>query len=199
MYRLLALLTVCALLAPATAALALTDESLPGAISEGPAPAPEATAAPTQPRVRKRPGAVAVAQAKASGTIEVEPAHARIRIRQDADIYARPSTRSRKIARAHASKFIQVTGSTRNFLRVQLKDGAVGYLLPAAVELVKPTDKVFSLTADSPVYSQPNRWGRVMSHVHKGHNVHVIGASLDYVKIKMRSGLEGFVPVGALE
>lgn len=198
MYRPLAVLFACGLLAPAVVALALTDESLSGGASQ-PQAAPPAAAAREPAAARKPPGMALVAPARASKEIEVEPARARLKIRRDTDIYAGPSARSRKIARAHASKFIEVTGSTRHFLRVRLKDGAVGYLEPSAVEMVKPADKIFLLTADSQVYAQPNRWGRVMSHVHKRHDVHVIGISLGYVKIKMKNGLEGFIPVSALQ
>ena len=31
------------------------------------------------------------------------------------------------------------------------------------------------------------------------HNVHVVGLSLDYMQIRMKSGLEGFIPMTALE
>ena len=92
-----------------------------------------------------------------------------------------------------------VTGSTRYFLRVRLRGGQTGYVLMKAVELVTPTDKLFVLTRNAPVLSQPNHWGKKRAEVHRGHAAHVIGLALNYAKIRMRSGLEGFIPISALE
>jgi len=35
--------------------------------------------------------------------------------------------------------------------------------------------------------------------VHQGHAVHVIGIALSYMKIRMKSGLEGYIQASALE
>jgi hypothetical protein len=35
--------------------------------------------------------------------------------------------------------------------------------------------------------------------VHQGHAVHVVGIALSYMKIRMKSGLEGYIPSSALE
>lgn len=130
---------------------------------------------------------------------EVEPASARLRLNEDTWIYERPSKWSKTIKRGHAGKFVVVTGSTHYFLRVKLRDGRTGYVLARTVNLVAPADKFFTLTRNSPVLSAPNRWGKKLAEVHRGHAVHVVGVSLNYLKIRMRSGLEGFIPASALE
>ena len=114
-------------------------------------------------------------------------------------VLSEPSKSSKTIETAQAGKVINVTGSTHYFLRVKLKSGETGYLDPAAADLVKPTDKIFALTSNAAVLEKPNRWAKKLSEVHKGHDVHVIGVALNYTKIKMKSGLEGFIPMNALE
>ena len=92
-----------------------------------------------------------------------------------------------------------VTGSTHYFLRVKLKNGEEGYVLAEAVAVDTPADKIFMLTHDAPVLDAPNHWGKKLSEVHQGHAVHVVGIALSYMKIKMKSGLEGYIPASALE
>jgi len=68
-----------------------------------------------------------------------------------------------------------------------------------AVELATPADKLFTLTHNAPVLDAPNHWGKKVFEVHQGHAVHVVGVALSYMKIKMSSGLEGYIPSSALE
>jgi hypothetical protein len=130
---------------------------------------------------------------------EIEPAQARLKVLQDSPVYSAPAKSSKHIEQLTRDKFIEVTGSTHYYLQVQLKSGQTGYIDPSAVEVVKPTDKVFVLTHDAGVLDKPSRWGKKLAEVHQGHNVHVIGLALNYVQIRMKSGLEGFVPLTALE
>jgi hypothetical protein len=130
---------------------------------------------------------------------EIEPAKARLKVVEDSPVYAAPAKSSKHIEQLTRDKFVEVTGSTHYFLRVNLKNGQTGYVEPSAVELVKPADKVFVLTHDAPVLDKPNRWGKKLAEVHAGKNVHVVGLSLDYMQIRMKSGLEGFIPMTALE
>lgn len=154
----------------------------PGA-SEAPAPA-------SKPRTH---------HARKSAPVDVEPASARLRITRDTWIFSGPSKWTKHITRAHSGKFVEVSGSTRYYLQVRLKDGQTGYILPSDVDLVKPSDKVFQLTQDSAVLQAPNRWGKKLSQVHRGHSVHVTGVSLNYMQIRMKSGLVGFIPATALQ
>ncbi len=131
--------------------------------------------------------------------VEFEPASGRVKLKKDTYAYSQPSNRSGKLERVHAPKYVGVTGATRYYVRVKLKDGRIGYVPVSALELVRPAEKSFILTSDSPVYAGANRWAKRVAVVHKGHNVHVIGIALNYLKIKMKSGLEGFVPMAAVE
>jgi uncharacterized protein YgiM (DUF1202 family) len=160
---------------------------VPGEESPPPRPAPRQVSAP------------AGHQAGSPSKLEVEPAHAVVKLNNDTAVLAQPDKSSKQIEQAQAGKFVDVTGSTHYFLQVKLKSGETGYIDPAAVELVKPTDKIFTLTSDSAVLEKPNKWSKKVSEVHKGHNVHVIGVALDYTKIRMKSGLEGYVRMSALE
>jgi len=130
---------------------------------------------------------------------EIEPAQARLKVLQSAPVYSAPAKSSKQIEQLSPDKFVEVTGSTHYYLQVKLKSGQTGYIDPSSVELVKPTDKVFVLTHDAGVLDKPNRWAKKLAEVHQGHNVHVVGISLDYMRIRMKSGLEGFIPMTALE
>ena len=130
---------------------------------------------------------------------EVEPAHARLRLKEDAWAFTRPTKWSKHVERVHADKYVEITGTTRNYLRVKLKSGQEAYLPISAVEMTRPADKIFQLTSNAPVLSEPSHWGKKLSEVHKGHNVHVVGISLNYMKIRMKDGVEGYIPTTALE
>ena len=146
--------------------------------------------------------AVPVHHASSKNTVhepEIEPAKARLKVLADSPVYVAPAKTSKHIEQLTRDKFVEVTGSTHYFLRVNLKNGQTGYIEPSAVELVRPADKVFVLTHDAAVLDKPNRWGKKLAEVHASHNVHVVGLSLDYMQIRMKSGLEGFIPMTALE
>ncbi|HYB76944.1 MAG TPA: hypothetical protein VEE85_01980, partial [Candidatus Bathyarchaeia archaeon] len=87
----------------------------------------------------------------------------------------------------------------KSFLQVQLKDGRTAYIEPSSVELVAPYDKDFLLTADSPVFAAPNQFAQKLAEVHRGKYIHVIGQALSYLKIRMKDGTEGFVPMTAAQ
>jgi hypothetical protein len=129
----------------------------------------------------------------------VEPTHAMLKLKQDTWALAGPESSSPTVERVHAGKFLDVTGSTHYYLQVKLKSGATGYVPISAVELTRPEDKIMRLSTDAAVLSQPNRYGKRLSEVHKGHDVHVIGVSMNYIKIRMKSGLEGYIPMTATE
>ncbi|HJU12338.1 MAG TPA: hypothetical protein VJ728_15750, partial [Candidatus Binataceae bacterium] len=129
----------------------------------------------------------------------VEPTHAMLKLKQDASVYSRPESSSHTLERVHAGKFLNITGSTRSYLQVKLKGGTIGYVPISAVDLTRPQDKIMRLSTDAEVLSLPNRYGKRLSKVHQGHDVHVIGVSMNYVKIRMKSGLEGYIPMTATE
>jgi hypothetical protein len=155
---------------------------------------PKPAAAPTARKPRR-----AAHHAATVGHFDIEEANARIPLSHDTPIYASPSTSAHQLEQGIAGKYIQVTGVTRHWLRVQLKNGATGYVQQKDAHMVKPADKIFMLTKNAAVRADANRWSKTLSEVHRGHNVHVIGIALNYVKIRMKSGLEGYIPLTALE
>jgi Bacterial SH3 domain len=163
-----------------------------------PPPAPAPTPAHHRKKTRKRHKRRTKAAAEAVETT-VEPASARVKVKDVAPVHAHAGNRSETIDTLAPGNFVQVTGSTKSFLQIQLKDGRVGYISPLAVYIVTPQDKQFLLTADSPVYSVPNQWGKKLADVHRGKYVHVIGSALSYVKIQMKDGTQGYIPMTALQ
>jgi hypothetical protein len=141
----------------------------------------------------------ATAAAAPVKSVVPEPVQAKLQLKQDTWIYAEPSSRSVHLEQGERGKFLMVTGTTHYFLRVKLKNGQDGFVLADAVQVITPTDKLFTLTHDAPVLDAPNHWGKKVAEVHQGHAVHVVGIALGYMRIKMKSGLEGFIPSSALE
>lgn len=132
-------------------------------------------------------------------TGQVDPAQAKLQLKADSWAYAKPAKSSPQIERVHAGKFVNVTGTTRYYVRVKLKSGVTAFVPMSAVELSRPADKVFRLTKDAAVVSQPTHYGKKIAEVHNGHDVHVVGTAINYMKIRMKDGLEGYIPTSALE
>jgi hypothetical protein len=128
-----------------------------------------------------------------------EPAEAHLKLIHNSYAYELPTISSKHIERVHAGKFVNVIGTSRHYAQVTLKNSEIAYVPLSAVELVKPTDKYFKLTADAAVLSNPHQSSVKIAEVHQGHEVHVVGVALDYMKIKMKNGREGYIPVHALE
>jgi hypothetical protein len=194
-----AALACAALLAPTPAARAAEpDAGVPATsiVPSGPA-APEAAPAPA-PMAAPKPKPPVHHQVKFNPS-EVEPANARLKLLKDDWALSEPSKSSKHVERVHAGKFVVVTGSTHYYLQVKLKSGATAYISQEAVDLVKPTDKIFKLTRNAAVLDKPNRWGKKVAEVHAPHDVHVVGVALGYLKIRMKNGLEGYVPMTALQ
>lgn len=130
---------------------------------------------------------------------EVEPADARVPLRNNAVAYLQPSQESPQVEQLQAGQLVRVTGSTRFFLQIKLKNGGTAYVLSESANLTVPADKIFRLTSDTPVLARPNKWARQLAEVHQGHDVQVIGVALNYMRIRMKSGLEGYITVKSLE
>lgn len=190
---------------PATSIVPAGGEGAPAPVnSPSSAGTPSAPAAAGMPFIPgptpKHPSHRASVKSKKSvREPEIEPAQARLKLLQSVPVYSAPAKSSKHIAQVSLDNFVIVTGSTHYFLQVKLKTGQTGYIDPSAVELVKPTDKVFVLTHDAGVLEKPNRWAKKLADVHQGRNVHIVGISLNYMKIRMKNGLEGFIPMTALE
>jgi hypothetical protein len=139
------------------------------------------------------------AASSAPPEVEPVPPNTRLKVKQDGWIYASPAKSGKHLERATAGKFVNVSGSTRYYLQAQLKNGQTGYIPIDDVELVKPVDKVFILTHDASVLEAPNRWAKKINAVHRNRKVHIIGLALNYMQIRMKSGLVGFIPASALQ
>jgi Flp pilus assembly protein TadD len=64
---------------------------------------------------------------------------------------------------------------------------------------IRQTDKRFVLTHDSPVYQSMNESSPVIAQVHRRRYVHVTGLSGQWLRIQLRNGTIGFIPVNAAE
>ncbi|MGH7865513.1 MAG: hypothetical protein ACREQB_11005 [Candidatus Binataceae bacterium] len=136
---------------------------------------------------------------RAASAFEVEPANAKLKIISAGSVMANPWKTARKLQPLDVGKVLIVTGSTRDYVQVRLKDGTVGYVDPASVDLVKSADQVFMVTHDSPLYERPNRFSKKVGEVVHGKGVKVTGIALNYLRVKLRNGVTGFVPISALQ
>jgi hypothetical protein len=162
----------------------------------------ESNAAPTaeiSDIIRPAPATAQVTPPRNPNAPEVEPGKARVKILKDDWILKSPSRLAGKLVKLEPGKFIMVTGSTRDYLRVRLSSGEVGYIDPAAVELIRPADTIFMVTRPSPVFEKPNRFSKKVADVVANRPVRVTGFALDYARIKLRSGVVGFVPFSAFQ
>jgi hypothetical protein len=178
-----------------------TAPSSPGESAEKPRPVRRRATKPRPVIPGKTTNSVVAdfaADQQALSTV-VEPAKGHLRIIADSWAYSLPDKRSAQLEAMQAGKYVNVTGTTRFFLQVRLKSGKTGYVPYDAVDYLTPTDRIFRLTANASVLSAPNHAAKKLAEVHVGHDVHVVGVALDYMKIRMRDGLEGFIPTSALE
>ncbi len=189
---------------PATSIVPSGSESAPAAAASPAAastlrPAGVVTPTSTTTTTKSKPATRRKHVASTSHASEVEPAQGRLQLLEDTWVLSTPSKSGKHIKRATKGKYVVVTGSTHNFLQVKLKDGQTGYVDSSAVSIASPIDKVFTLTHDAAVLERPNRSSKKVAEVHKGRQVHAVGLALNYMKIKMKNGLEGYIPISSLE
>jgi hypothetical protein len=132
-------------------------------------------------------------------TSTIEPAEGHLKLLEDSYAYERPTKSSKKVQPVETGKFVNVIGTSRYYAQVKLKNSEIAYVPLSALQLVTPTDKSFLLTADASVLSEPNHAAKKLAEVHQGKNVHVVGIALNYMKIRMKDGLEGYIPITALQ
>ncbi|HTW88535.1 MAG TPA: tetratricopeptide repeat protein [Candidatus Binataceae bacterium] len=68
----------------------------------------------------------------------------------------------------------------------------------AAIRL-RPLNKRFQLTKNSPVYQNPDQTSAVVGQVHRGRWVNVTGITGDWLQVRLRNGTLGFIPTAAAE
>jgi len=64
---------------------------------------------------------------------------------------------------------------------------------------LRQIDRKFLLTHDSPVYQSDDSTSPVLAQVHRRRYVHVTGIQGSWLRIKMRNGTVGFIPIAAAE
>lgn len=64
---------------------------------------------------------------------------------------------------------------------------------------IRDTNKRFVLTRDSPVYESMSQGARIVAQVHRRRYVHVTGLGGEWLRIQLRNGTIGFIPVTAAE
>jgi tetratricopeptide (TPR) repeat protein len=69
----------------------------------------------------------------------------------------------------------------------------------AVAPKIKPLNKLFLLTKNSPVYQSPDATSATVGQVRRKKYVHVTGITGDYLQIKLKNGTIGFIPVSAAE
>ncbi|MBF6559957.1 MAG: tetratricopeptide repeat protein [Candidatus Binataceae bacterium] len=69
----------------------------------------------------------------------------------------------------------------------------------AATAPVRPVNRKFLLTHNSPVFATASNTATTVAQVHRGKFVHVTGITGDWLRIQMRNGTVGFIPVNAAE
>ncbi len=70
---------------------------------------------------------------------------------------------------------------------------------PGAAPQIKPLNKLFLLTKNSPVYENPDATSSTIGEVRRKKYVHVTGIAGDYLQIRLKNGTTGFIPVSAAE
>jgi tetratricopeptide (TPR) repeat protein len=71
--------------------------------------------------------------------------------------------------------------------------------LTRAAPALRQVDRKFLLTRDSPVYQSDDSSSSVLAQVHRRRYVHVTGIQGNWLRIKMRNGTVGFIPIAAAE
>jgi tetratricopeptide (TPR) repeat protein len=69
----------------------------------------------------------------------------------------------------------------------------------AAGPKLRPINKRFQLTKNSPVYQNADQTSAVVGQVHRGRWVNVTGIAGDWLQIRMKNGTVGFIPTAAAE
>jgi tetratricopeptide (TPR) repeat protein len=70
---------------------------------------------------------------------------------------------------------------------------------PAPAAKLRPLNKRWRLTKNSPVYQNPDQTSAVVGQVHRGHLVNVSGITGDWLQVRLRDGTVGFIPTSAAE
>jgi hypothetical protein len=64
---------------------------------------------------------------------------------------------------------------------------------------IKPLNKLFLLTKNSPVYQNPDDTSSTIGQVRRKKYVHVTGITGNYLQVRLKNGTVGFIPETAAE
>ena len=105
--------------------------------------------------------------------------------------------------RALNAKLIPAPASTAAAVAPEPSPGAAATTAaaaaPAGSPTIKPLNKLFVLTKNSPVYQNPDETSSTIGEVRRKKYVHVTGITGNFLQIKLKNGSVGFIPVAAAE
>ena len=92
---------------------------------------------------------------------------------------------------------VSATVATESSLGSGLTPPSAAPVVPEVA--IRPSNKRFLLTHDSPVYESMSDKARVVAQVHQRRYVRVTGLSAQWLRIQLRDGTIGFIPASAAE
>lgn len=127
----------------------------------------------------------------------LEEVTAQVPVARNSPVYATPDTRSEVIDHINVGKFVNVTGSTPDFLRIVDETGAAGYIPFSAARVMNPEDEAslcYSIEIESKLLKYPNTHSDVVGDVGQGTDLPMLGTGLHhYPYVRNASGGEGYV------
>jgi tetratricopeptide (TPR) repeat protein len=147
--------------------------------------------------VLSREGRSADAEAQFRTAIGLNPKSAQAHLTLANFLNSQPGRQTEADAELSAARILdpKLAASTAGATEETAPAGAAA----SVATKIKPLNKVFLLTKNSPVYESPDSSSNVVGQVHKKKYVHVVGLAGDYLQIKLRNGTIGFVPETAAE
>lgn len=101
--------------------------------------------------------------------------------------------------RALDAKMLPASAATAAAAAPQGAASAAASSTEAVAPKIKPLNKLFLLTKNSPVYQNPDETSSTVGQVRRKKYVHVTGITGNYLQVKLRNGTIGFIPVTAAE
>lgn len=131
--------------------------------------------------------------------IGLEPRNAAAHYALASLLFNEPNRREEAQTEMAAAQSLNPSLATPTPLATPAAEAAPPAGAPAAAAKVRPLNKRFELTKNSPVYQNPDETSTVLAQVHRGRWVDVTGISGDWLQIRLRNGTVGFIPTAAAE
>ena len=151
--------------------------------------------------VLSREGRSADAEAQYRTAIGLDPKNAQAHLALANFLNSQPGRQAEGDAELSTARILdpKLAASTAPAGAGSTEETAPGGAAASGAAKIKPLNKVFLLTKNSPVYESPDSSSNVVGQVHKKKYVHVVGLAGEYLQIKLRNGTVGFVPETAAE